>query len=128
MAERLKIMIGNREVAKRYVGSKLVWEKKPTLRKIALENVPASLYSSFIALRDINNLHDFKGKFNGKYVLKISVNGGQPIDLEPESQQFELSKYSMYINNMSNKLKQYFLDNGVTKDYKPINITFYLKE
>lgn len=34
MAERLKIMIGNREVAKRYVGSKLVWEavKKTTER------------------------------------------------------------------------------------------------
>lgn len=129
---RVGIYIGNQEVSERYVGNKLVWQKKTTLpiqaRKIVLENVKVKLYSTFISFLDIYHSHDFHGKFNGKYVLKISVNGGQPIDLEPKSQQFELTTYNMYINNMSAKLKQYLLDNGVTYEYKLMNITFYLKE
>ena len=34
MRDRAKIIVNNREVGKRYLGSELVWEAKPTLRLI----------------------------------------------------------------------------------------------
>ena len=34
MRDRAKIVVNNREVGKRYLGSRLVWEREPTLRLI----------------------------------------------------------------------------------------------
>ena len=128
---RKGIYVNGKEIVARYVGDKLVWQKKPALpiqaRKIVFENVRSRLHSTFISFDDSDYLHDFRGKLNGKYVLKISINGGQPIDIEPQSQQLEVI-INMYINNISDRLKKYCIDNGLTYEYNPVNITFYLKE
>lgn len=125
---RVGIYIGNQEVSERYVGNKLVWKKKSTLETIALENVEARLSGNYIGFSGLSNLYPHLQKFRGKYVLKISINDGPPIDIERKSQKLEVLKYTMYINKLSTTLQQYFLNNGVTYEYKTMNITFYLKE
>ncbi len=54
MAERLKIMIGTKEVAKRFVGSKLVWEAVQKTTERLLLTVRVKALNGFSVMITIN--------------------------------------------------------------------------
>lgn len=123
MRDRAKIVVNNREVAKRYLGSRLVWEEE-SLLKIDIKNLEIKVYSSFIAFQVENNSY----KFNNKKIKKISINNLEPIDIDVVSQTPELTTYNMYLNDVTEKIKRYFITNGAsTSDYTRMNITFYVE-
>ena len=125
MRERAKILVGNREVAKRYIGSRLVWESEG-LTQISLRNIETKVYGKFIAFR----LENESSRFEGKNVKKIHIeNATSTLVVDPSTQTTQLSGSALYLNNVTEDIKVYFTSNGVSVfGFRPINITFYLTE
>lgn len=123
MRERAKILVGNREVAKRYIGSRLVWELDP-LQKITIVDVETIIYGRSIVFRIV----DPSPKFNGKLIKKIYIAGAQSILTIPSTSQTpELLGDRVFISNINEDIKRYFYDGGASSsNYKPMNITFLL--
>lgn len=122
MRDRAKIIVNNREVSKRYLGSRLVWEEE-TLVQINIRDANIKVYDSFIVF-DIDN----PNKFNNKKIKKIGINNLEPIDINVVSQTPELTTYYLYLNNITEQIKRYFIDNGAnTSGFTRMNITFYVK-
>lgn len=122
MRDRTKIIVNNREVSKRYLGNRLVWEEE-TLVQINIRDANIKVYDSFIVF-DIDN----PNKFNNKKIKKIGINNLEPIDINVVSQTPELTTYYLYLNNITEQIKRYFIDNGAnTSGFTHMNITFYVK-
>lgn len=122
MRDRAKIIVNNREVSKRYLGNRLVWEEE-TLVQINIRDANIKVYDSFIVF-DIDN----PNKFNNKKIKKIGINNLEPIDINVVSQTPELTTYYLYLNNITEQIKRYFIDNGAnTSGFTRMNITFYVK-
>ncbi len=122
MRDRAKIIVNNREVSKRYLGNRLVWEEE-TLVQINIRDANIKIYDSFIVF-DIDN----PNKFNNKKIKKIGINNLEPIDINVVSQTPELTTYYLYLNNITEQIKRYFIDNGAnTSGFTHMNITFYVK-
>lgn len=122
MRDRTKIIVNNREVSKRYLGNRLVWEEE-TLVQINIRDANIKVYDSFIVF-DIDN----PNKFNNKKIKKIGINNLEPIDINVVSQTPELTTYYLYLNNITEQIKRYFIDNGAnTSGFTRMNITFYVK-
>ena len=44
MRDRVRIMLGNREIAKRYIGDRLVWE---SLKSVTIKDVTLHFYEDY---------------------------------------------------------------------------------
>ena len=124
MRERAKILVGNREVAKRYLGDRLVWELDP-LQKITIVDVDTRIYGRSIVFRIVNP----SPKFNGKLIKKIYIDGAKTVlTIISNSQHPQLLGDRVFIRNINEDIKRYFYDNGASSsDYKPMNITFFVE-
>lgn len=124
MKDRVRIMLGSREIVKRYIGDRLVWELDP-LQKITIVGIETKLYGRFIALR----VNDHSSEFNSKLIKKIHIVGAKSfITIPSNSQAPQLIGSTMYINNINEDIKRYFSDNGASSsDFKPMNIIFFVE-
>lgn len=124
MRDRVRIMLGSREICKRYIGDRLVWKLDP-LQKITIVGIETKLYGRFIAFR----VNDHSSKFNGKVIKKIHIDGAKEVLRIPSNSQTpQLSGSSMYINNINEDIKRYFSENGASSsDFKPMNIIFFVE-
>lgn len=124
MRERAKILVGNREVAKRYLGDRLVWELDP-LQKITIVDVETKIYGGFIVFRIV----DPSSKFNDKLIKKIYIDGAETVlTIISNSQRPQLVGDRMLIYNINEDIKRYFYDNGASSSYFiPMNITFFVE-
>ena len=78
MRDRAKIIVNNREVGKRYLGSRLVWEKEPILRLIfQKDNVTISpFFASYMIEVGENNISENSVthiQINDKEIFKLKT-------------------------------------------------------
>ena len=104
MRDRAKILVGNREVAKRYIGSRLVWEKRVS--------EPAKFEVVYDSVTYINNGQIFitKPKTITDYteIKGIHIGGKEPFFFKTERFRNEVT-YQTYISISANEkgLKDY---------------------
>ena len=124
MRDRAKIIVNNREVSKRYLGSRLVWEAE-ILEKIVLEEATIKLYDDFIAFYH-DNIQRELGK---KKIYKIKINDTQPVAINPDLFTVEFwSGDAMYLNNANSQLLNEFKRRGVPENVRfDGTVTFYVK-
>lgn len=124
MRDRAKIIVNNREVAKRYLGSRLVWEEE-TFEEIVLEEATIKLYDDFIAFYREN----IQREIGKKKIYKIKINDTQPVAINPNLFTIEFwSGDTMYLNNANSQLLNEFKRRGVPANVRfDGTVTFYVK-
>lgn len=71
MRDRVSIMLGNREIVKRYIGDRLVWEKTTSLLYSDTLTISKETNSPVIYFYPFSNL-------NGRNIQKVEINGHTP--------------------------------------------------
>ena len=124
MRDRTKIIVNNREVSKRYLGNRLLWEEE-TLREIVLEEATIVIYDDFIVFRHVN----LQREIGKKKIYKIKINDTQPFAINPNLFTVEFfSGATMYFNNINSQLLNEFKRRGVPANVRfDGTVTFYVK-
>ena len=120
MRDRTKIIVNNREVSKRYLGSRLVWEEEP-LREIPLKVNTITLFSTVISFYKPG----IKNTFKDVTIYKIKIENSKVLDLDLNLQYVDfLGSDNMYIRNLHqtlhDELKLIYPNNKRS-------VTFYVK-
>ena len=120
MAERLKIMIGNKEVAKRYVGRFLVWEA--AIKEVTMTTnmgFQKGKLTIFVPSAYLTNI-------TGRNITKIKTNEGSVFILTKDS--FKLEYGQLIARNISKQLFDYLQFNDTYESdstYKRAKITLF---
>lgn len=124
MRDRVRIMLGNREIVKRYIGDKLVWE---SLKSVTIKNVTLSFYedyivSAFNGYRLLVSNRDIKTTLGNKKITKVRI-GASEFPLITTDPTY-MSKTS-YIFYLSSETFENFKRVGVTTGFLHCDVTFY---
>ena len=119
MRDRVRIMLGNREIVKRYIGDKLVWESLKSLKSVTIKNVSLSFcegYSIWVSNRDI------KTTLGNKKITKVRIGASEfPLITTGSTYMTETS----YIFDLSSETFENFKRVGVTTGFLHCDVTFY---
>lgn len=119
MRDREKIIVNNKNVEKRYLGSRLVWEKP--LREIPLNVNSMRLYSTVISFYKPG----IKNTFKDVTIYKIKIANRKVLDLDLNLQYVDfLGSDSMYIRNLHQELHDELELINPDNEY---SVTFYVK-
>ena len=120
MAERLKIMIGNKEVVKRYVGRFLVWEA--AIKEVTMTTnmgFQKGKLTIFVPSAYLTNI-------TGRNITKIKINEGSTFVLTKDS--FKLEYGQLIARNISQQLFDYLQFDDTYESvstYKRVKITLF---
>ena len=120
MREGAKILVGNREVAKRYIGSRLVWENRNNI-KIS-EVAGRFLGSSWIEFSTFN----IKSQLKGKKITNIRLYTGKEITVSKRTSfEYSIDGNSLYLGEISEVMRSDFENSGLTDNTRYFDVTFY---
>ena len=120
MRDRVRIMLGNREIVKRYIGDRLVWEQ--IILKVMTIEGRINISNNLITL----NAENIKKRLEGKRIRKISIAQGKEHAVEFTKYSIFLSDYILSIRNYDNEFKEYLLNNGAKyRTYVRFKVQFY---
>lgn len=116
MKDRVRIMLGSREIVKRYIGDRLVWE---SLKSVTIKNVYLSFfedYSLFVYKKDI------KTTLENKKITKVRIGVSEFPLITTKSARISDSSYTFYL---SSETIENFKRVGVTMGIISFDTTFY---
>ena len=120
MRDRVRIMLGNREIVKRYIGDRLVWEQ--IILKVMTIEGRINISNNLITL----NAENIKKRLEGKRIRKISIARGKEHAVDFTKYSIFLSDYILSIRNYDNEFKEYLLNNGAKyRTYVRFKVQFY---
>lgn len=125
MRDRAKIIVNNREVAKRYLGSRLVWEEETIdiggdFKIITIESKYLNIHSSAISIY----VRNIKNKLNNLKIYKLKFNK-DVIDLNTDTMEVVFfGNDSINLRNLSKEVIDKIAEEK-SKGYS--SITFYVK-
>ncbi len=116
MKDRVRIMLGNQEIVKRYIGDRLVWEglKSVTVKDVTLHFYED--YSIWVSNRDI------KTTLGDKKITKVRIGASEFPLITIDSPYISNSSY---IFHLSSETIENFKRVGVTTGFIHRDITFY---
>lgn len=116
MRDRVRIMLGSREIVKRYIGDRLVWEG---LKSVTIKDVTLSFfknYSLFVYKKDI------KTTLENKKITKVRIGASEFPLITTDSPYISDNSYTFHL---SSETIENFKRVGVTTGYISLDITFY---
>ena len=116
MRDRVKIMLGNQEIVKRYIGDRLVWE---SLKSVTIKDVTLHFYEDYsiwVSNRDINTT------LENKKITKVRIGASEFPLITTDSPYISNSSY---IFHLSSETIENFKRVGVTTGFIHRDITFY---
>lgn len=120
MRERAKILVGNREIVKRYIGSRLVWENRNNIKISEVKG--RFLGSSWIEFSTFN----IKSQLKGKKITNIRLYTGKEITVSKRTIfEYSTDGNSLYLDEISEVMRSDFENSGLTDNTKYFDVTFY---
>ena len=116
MKDRVRIMLGSREIVKRYIGDRLVWE---SLKSVTIKNVYLSFYEDYSIW--VSN-RDIKTTLENKKITKVRIGTSEFPLITTKSPYISDSSYIFYL---SSETIENFKRVGVTTRIISLDITFY---
>lgn len=116
MKDRVRIMLGDQEIAKRYIGDRLVWE---SLKSVTIKNVYLSFfedYSLFVYERDI------KTTLENKKITKVRIGVSEFPLITTKLAHISDNSYTFHL---SSETIENFKRVGVTTGNIRLDTTFY---
>lgn len=116
MRDRVSIMLGSREIVKRYIGDRLVWEG---LKSVTIKDVSLSFYEDY---RIWVSNRDIKTTLGDKKITKVRIGASEFPLITTNSPHISESSY---IFHLSSETIENFKRIGVTTGFIHRDITFY---
>ena len=126
MRDRAKIIVNNREVAKRYLGSRLLWEKNIIRKELSYLD-----YGKIEDIKSIAFVNDKHLSLVGHKITGLKINNSTIFNFGNEENtvyQSESVKQLIYVINVNSSFLNYLRGNGFTESYKKFDFTWYYEE
>lgn len=126
MRDRAKIIVNNREVAKRYLGSRVLWKKNVIRKELSYLD-----YGKIEKTEEISFFNREHLVLEGHKITGLKINNSTIFNFGNEEnivRQSEFVKEGIFVTNVSNTFLNYLRGNGFTESYKKFNFTWYYEE
>lgn len=127
MRDRVSIMLGNREIVKRYIGDKLVWESLKSLKSVTIKKVTLAFYEEhlifgFNGYRLWVSNRDIKTTLGNKKITKVRIGTSEFPLITTDPTSMTETSYTFYL---SSETFENFKRVGVTTGFLRCGVTFY---
>ena len=93
MKDRIRIMLGDQEIVKRYIGDRLVWE---SLKSVTIKDVILSFYKDYSIW--VSN-RDIKTTLENKKITKVRIGVSEFPLITTKSPYISDSSYTFYLSS-----------------------------